>query len=168
MPESGMPDAMPLAMTTMSGRASYHSVAKKRPVRPVAGLHLVGDEQDAVAVGHLAQGGEEAVGRDDVAALAEDRLHQERGHVIGVDERREQLVDLGQAVQASGRLGVAPGRVAQRVRVRREVHAAEERLEVAAVLDPGAGERHGPVGAAVEAAAEGDDRRPPGRVSWPA
>ena len=34
MPDSGMPEAMPLAMTTMSGRTPLHSVAKKRPVRP--------------------------------------------------------------------------------------------------------------------------------------
>ena len=42
---------MPLAMITMSGVASVHSVAKKRPVRRVAGLHFVDGEQDAVAVG---------------------------------------------------------------------------------------------------------------------
>ena len=34
MPESGMPDAMPLAMTTMSGTAPVHSDAKNLPVRP--------------------------------------------------------------------------------------------------------------------------------------
>ena len=86
IPDSGMPDAMPLAMTRMSGGAPVHSLAQMRPVRPIAGLHLVDDEQDAVPVGDLAQRRQEAVRRDDVAALAEDRLDQERGHVVGVDD----------------------------------------------------------------------------------
>ena len=53
--------------------------------------------------------------------------------------------------------------MAQRIRVRREMHAAEQRLVVAAVLHARRGERHGAVGPAVEAAAEGDDRRAPRR-----
>ena len=61
-------------------------------------------------------------------------------------------------------IGVLAGRIAQDVRERREVHAAQERLEVPAVLDGRAGERHRPVGATVEAAAERDDPRPMGGV----
>ena len=132
MPESGMPEAIPLAMTRMSGE---RVVPFRRP-HPAgashAGLHLVGDQQDAVAVGDLPQCGQERVRRDHVAALAQDRLDQEGGHVIGVDDRREELLDPRQAEGHRG-LVVTTGRVAQRVRVRREMDAAEERLEVAAV-----------------------------------
>ncbi len=35
IPDSGIPEAIPLAITTMSGRASYQSVAHIRPVRPM-------------------------------------------------------------------------------------------------------------------------------------
>ncbi len=48
----------------------------------VAGLHFVDGEQDPVAVGQLAQCGQEAVGRHDIATLAEHGLDHERGHVI--------------------------------------------------------------------------------------
>ena len=130
---------------------------------PHARLHLVGDEEDAVLVGELVEGGQEAVRWHDVSTLAKDRLDQERGHVVGVDDGGEELLDTGEAVGHGG-IVVSPGRVAQDVRIGSEVHAAEERLEVAAVLDAGAGERHGAVGAAVEAAPEGDDPRPPRRV----
>ena len=88
-----------------------------------------------MAIGDLAQGGEEAIGWDHVAALAQDRLHQECGHVIGVDEGGEDLFDPRQA-EGQGSLVGLSGRVAQDVRVRGEVDPAEERLVVAAILDP--------------------------------
>ena len=48
---------------------------------PVAGLDLVGDEQDAVPVGERPQAPQERGRRRDVAALALDGLDEERGHV---------------------------------------------------------------------------------------
>ena len=56
---------------------------------PGAGLDLVGDEQDAVLVADPAQALEEAVLGDDVAALALDRLDDDRGDLVG----RRQLVE---------------------------------------------------------------------------
>ena len=47
---------------------------------PEAGLDLVGDEQDPVLAGDLAEARQEGRRRDDVAALAEDRLDDDRGH----------------------------------------------------------------------------------------
>ena len=45
---------------------------------PEPGLDLVGDEQDPVLAGDLAEARQEARRRDDVAALAEDRLDDDR------------------------------------------------------------------------------------------
>ena len=47
-----------------------------------ARLDLVGDEQDAVLGAQLAQALEEAVLGDDVAALALDRLDDDRGDLV--------------------------------------------------------------------------------------
>ncbi len=108
-----------------------------------------------MAIGHLAQGGQESVGRDHVAALAQDRLDQERGYVIGRHQGREQLVD-GVHGGGQGRIGPAH---AQGIGEGHEVDAAHERLEVRPVLDVGRGEGHGAVRAAVESAAERDHGR---------
>ena len=51
-----------------------------------AGLHLVDHEQDAVLVAQRAQVGEPARRRHDVAALALDRLDEDRGDVARVGE----------------------------------------------------------------------------------
>ena len=71
-----------------------------------------------MAVGQLAESGEEAVRRDDVPALPEHRLDQERGHVLGKHERGEQLVELrhrpvqgrlARSVSARAAVGVRSG-----------------------------------------------------------
>ncbi|GDY57513.1 hypothetical protein SVIO_081360 [Streptomyces violaceusniger] len=46
-----------------------------------AGLHLIGDPQDAVPIQHLAEGGEQPVGRGGEAADALDRLGDQRGDI---------------------------------------------------------------------------------------
>ena len=45
---------------------------------PEPGLDLVGDQQDPVLAGDLAEARQEGRRRDDVAALAEDRLDDDR------------------------------------------------------------------------------------------
>ena len=90
MPDSGSPEAMPLAITMMSGITPQCSIAQNRPVRPKPGLDLVRDEQDAVLGGELPQARQEPGGRHDVAALADDRLDDERGDPARVHELREQ------------------------------------------------------------------------------
>ena len=69
-----------------------------------AGLHLVEHEQDAVLVAQPPQVGEPAGGRDDVAALALDRLDEDRRHVARVGELAEQhLLDVRRAGEARRR-----------------------------------------------------------------
>ena len=105
MPESGSPDAMPLAMTMMSGSTSQCWTANSSPGPPEAGLDLVGDEQDAVLAGDLAQPRQEARRRHDVAALAEDRLDDDRRDLLRVDELVERQVELGLPVAGAVRVG---------------------------------------------------------------
>ena len=52
-------------------------------------LHLVDDEHDAVLVTDLPHALNELRRRDDEAALAEDRLHHDRGHALGGNLRHE-------------------------------------------------------------------------------
>ena len=102
IPDSGSPEAMPLAMTRMSGSTSQCWTANISPVRPKPGLDLVGDEQDPVLAGDLAQPRQEARRRDDVAALAEDRLDDDRRDALRVDELVEGQVELRLPVARAG------------------------------------------------------------------
>ena len=76
---------------------------------PEAGLHLVGDEQDAV----LAQTGREPLqergGRGDVAAFAEHRLDDDRRGLGRRGLRREQVVEPG-AARGRPSASVSPSR----------------------------------------------------------
>ena len=142
----------------MSGSTSQWRTAKISPVLPDAGLDLVGDEEDPVGAGDLAEARQEAGRRDDVAALAEDRLDDDRRHVLGVGQRVQRQVQLLLPVAGAagvGRVGAAGGPVA--VRERGAVHGAGERLEVAAVDVLGRREGHRLGGAAVVAAPEDED-----------
>ena len=98
-----------------------------------AGLHFVEDQQQVVLVGQLAQLGEEAVGRDADAAFALNRLDQDRRRFV-VDQR---------------------GHGAE-VAIRCVAEAGQQRADAFVVLRLGRG-AGGAVGAAVEAALEGDD-----------
>ena len=66
---------------------------------PPAGLHLIGDEEDAVLVEHFLHGCEEPVGRDDEAPDALDRLGDQARHVAG----RGRLDHLAQVPHAGPR-----------------------------------------------------------------
>ena len=109
-------------------------------------------------VATLAQALQPGDGRRDVAALAEHRLDDHGRDGVGRRLEREQLVE--GAERGVGRRRRSPG--AQRVGVRRDRDATEQRLVAVAVLALGGGERGGAQRAAVEAAAEGDDAGPAG------
>ena len=105
---------------------------------PRPGLDLVGDEQDPVAIADLAKALEEAVLRDDVAALALDRLHDDRRDLTGGHELVEE--DL-----------VEPAQV-RHVPERGVIDARQQRAEAFVVLRLRGSERDRPVGPAVEPA----------------
>ena len=63
--------------STMSGSTFQCSTARNRPVRPMPGLDLVGDEDRAVALAQRGCARQEFVGGH-VDALALDRLDDER------------------------------------------------------------------------------------------
>ena len=102
---------MPLAVSRMSGSTPQCSTAHILPVRPGARLDLVGDEQDAVLVADRAEALEEAVLGDDVAALALDRLDDDRRDLVGRGELVEQdLVEPAQVLDlARTARGRSPG-----------------------------------------------------------
>jgi hypothetical protein len=120
---------MPLALSTRSG--SRHPA-----------LDLVGDEHDAVRRAPLLQGRQVAVGGNDEAALALDRLDHQAGQ-IGCPDR---LLEVGDRARGSLR---AREPVVQRVRVRRPVHVAREGPVAERVGHGFEVHRHRQVGAAV-------------------
>src|ERR1700675_3573816 len=110
------------------------------------GLNLVGDQKDPVLVADPAQALQEAVLRDDIAALALDRLDDDRGDLIGRGELVEQdLVEPAQVVDAP---------------IRRMEDARQEGSEASVVLGLRGRERNRPVGAPMERAEERDHVRP--------
>ena len=118
---------------------------------PGARLDLVGDEQDAVLVADRAQALEEAVLGDDVAALALDRLDDDRRDLVGRGELVEQdLVEPAQVLDPA---------------VRRVEDARQQRPEARVVLGLRGRQRDRAVGPAVERAEERDDVRPLRRVA---
>ena len=84
--ERGAPDDRRHGQPAADALADGHQVRDDAPVLgrpgpagpPEPALDLVEDEDDAVAIAQLAQPGEEAVGRDDDAAVALDRLDDDR------------------------------------------------------------------------------------------
>src|SRR5437762_2077999 len=73
-----------------------------------AALHLVADEQDAVAIADRAQVLQVARRRDDVAALSLDRLDENRRDAVGRHLLGEQLLfDPRRAARRAGRLAAA-------------------------------------------------------------
>ena len=117
-----------------------------------AGLHLVDDEQDPLAVADRAQPLEELRRRGDEAALALDGLDDDRGDRLGGDLRRERPLERGERV--------ARGDPAVLVRERDAVDLGRERPEPRLVGMRLRREREREERAAVEAALEGDHRRP--------
>ena len=58
-----------------------------------AGLHLVGDEQDAVLLGESPEPRQVLAGRHHEAALAEHRLHDHRRHLLGGHVALEEVLE---------------------------------------------------------------------------
>ncbi|SVK46432.1 Uncharacterised protein [Acinetobacter baumannii] len=119
-----------------------------------AGLHFVGDQQDAVLVAQRAQRLHEIGRRHVETALALHRLQHNGRHLLGIDIRFKQ------AIQAVHR--VFGGHAVQRIRILPVEHRAGEWAKAQFVRRHFAGQRHGHIGAAVEAAAEGDQARTAG------
>ncbi len=123
-----------------------------------SGLHLVGDEHDAVLAAPVEQCRQEALGGHDEPALALDRLDDHGGEIVGADL----LVDdaegaLGGELAVGGQL-LAELRVAERVGHRRAVDLGGEGAEAVLVGHRLRRQRHRQVGAAVIGVVEGDDR----------
>ena len=93
---------MPLAMTMMSGSTSQCWTANSSPVRPKPVWTSSAMSRIPCCAGDLAEARQEARRRDDVAALAEDRLDDHRGDLLGVDELVERQVELGLPVAGAG------------------------------------------------------------------
>ena len=101
-PESGSPIAIDFATVIRSGSTPECSTAKKRPGAGEPGLHLVDDEEDAVAVADLAQALQELGRRRDEAAFALDGLDDDRRDVLGRHERHEGALEGGSASSVDG------------------------------------------------------------------
>ena len=87
----GMPPPRPLARVTMSGgsrQLALGVVGEPATGAADAGLHLVDPQQRAVLGGDPPGGGEVALGRDDHAGLALDRLEHDGRGVVGRPRRR--------------------------------------------------------------------------------
>ena len=87
MTPSGMPEAMPFAMQTMSGCTPVCSMAHHLPVRPDAALDFIHHQQNAVTVADAAQLLHEDGGRDHVSAFALHRLDENGRHFLGRQRR---------------------------------------------------------------------------------
>ena len=88
-PARGRPAANDLPVSKTSGSTPLCSTANIRPVRPNPGLNLVDDQDDLLAPTDRGQPLEEGRGRRYEAALAEHRLDDDRGDVVGGDPRDE-------------------------------------------------------------------------------
>ncbi len=103
-----------------------------------AALDLVEDEQHAVLVAEPAQARQEVRRRDDVPALALDRLDEDRRQLFGRAD------------------GLQEGLDAVEVAVAGVVDLGDQRGEAAALQGLGTAERHGAVGPPVEGVHEGE------------
>lgn len=94
----GRPPAMPLAKETASGRMPYCWKAKRVPVRPMPGLHLVHQQQPVPLLAQAGQGADEVPVHREHAALALDQLQQHGAHVLpGLGLHVGQIVGAGVA-----------------------------------------------------------------------
>ena len=159
----GKPDAMPFAITMMSGSTPECSTANMRPVRGEAGLHLVGDEQDAVLRADLGHAAHERRRRGQVAALAEHRLHHERRGLAGRGLRLRAASRRSASARATAVGFVDAPR--ERARERRREDAGGQRLVAGAHADLRGRHRHREIGAAVKAALHDDHVGAAGRVA---
>ncbi len=114
-----------------------------------AGLHFIGDQQDAVLIANGAQRLDEVRRRHIEATLALHRLEDDGGHALGIHVGLEQVLHRLERILHRHAM--------QRARVRRMEDLARERAKAHLVRHYLAGQRHAHHGAAVEAAGEGND-----------
>jgi hypothetical protein len=124
------------------------------PGAPEPRLHLVDDEHDAVLVADAPQPAHELDRGDDEAALALDRLDDERGHRLGRDLRDERALERGQRRRAVGAAVLA--------RERHAVDLRRERAEASLVRTRLRREREREERSPVEGALERDHGWAPG------
>jgi hypothetical protein len=159
------PSGNPLASDfAVASKIRFETVVIDRPPASRAAharLHLVVDPERADPVGVPPQAAQERSGRGDEAALARDRLDDERGHLALPDGGAHQVLELPQ-VGVARRLAVEPERIAVEVGVVGAVHLGRTRREAGLVGIGLAGQRERHVGAAVEGVREGDDALPAG------
>ena len=129
IPDSGSPDAMPLAMTRMSGSTSQCRTANISPVRPKPVWTSSAISRMPCCRVISRSRGRNPGRRHDVAALAEDRFDDDRRHPVRVDELVEGQVELGLPVAGAGIGGVRTAGSAVAVRVGRVVDGPGQRLE---------------------------------------
>src|SRR5579872_1862419 len=138
---SGIPEAIPLAMVTMSGST----------------LHFIGNQQDAVTVTDPPQLRHELRGRRNITAFTLDGLDENRSAFFRRHDGLEYLVfNEPGAIQRELRLGHA-FRAAVHVRERNMRHARHQREKAAALLHLGGGKGERAHGASVECTVESND-----------
>jgi hypothetical protein len=133
------------------------------PGAPEARLDLVGDQQDPVLPGDLAQARQEGRRRDDVATLAEHGLDDDRGHPLRVHHLVEEQVELRLPVAGARGRVVGAARRAVAVGIGGVVHRPGEGLEGGPVHVLGGRERHRLGGPPVVPISERDEDRAAGR-----
>src|SRR5690625_3551194 len=127
-----------------------------------AGLDLVGDQEEPVLVGALAQPLHERVGHRHVTALTEYRLDEDRGGVLGGGRGGELVIELpegvlhGVGLRHPQTVGVGEGG---------DDDAGHQRTDAGADLGPGRGEGGRTHGAPVEGTGEHDRVLAPGGLA---
>ncbi len=124
-----------------------------------AGLHLVGDQHDAVLVAQRAHLAQIVVRRGDEAALALHRLDDQRGHRRRVDLRDQRSLQVLEAGKIARSL-VAAVDAAIAVRIRHAVDLRRKGTKTLLEERVLARQRKGQQRAAVIGALVGDDSRP--------
>ena len=110
--ESGTPPAIALPTHRMSGTTAFALAGEHRPGAPEAGVDLVEDHHAAELVAQRANAAQEAVGRDDDAAAALDRLEHDRADLRG---RRSSAARASASARSSDSPGPGNGKNVARV-----------------------------------------------------
>ena len=157
MPASGSPLARPLPTHMMSGSTPSCSQAHIVPVRPTPDCTSSTTSRMPCSSHSRRRSASHPAGGHDVAALALDRLDEDRGDVARVGQLREQhLLDVRGAGQ---RVGVV------RIGVRRVEGAGRDDAEPGPLAGLARRQRQAAERAAVERPEEGDHVRPAGVVA---